>query len=321
LYYRKKWFAGVAVLLVFLLISIYIFIPGKVSVSTISPINATTNGSLRCLSDKVNWEKWWPAKDSTAPNGMQADPDNFVFNGYTYRITQRLYRGFDVLIQHNGTNIESRISMMPISVDSIAVEWQCVLTPGLNPVKRLLDYRQAIQIRNNLTDLLEQLRSFLEKKENIYSINIEQTRVKDTLLVTTKNISSRHSSVPVIYGLIKTLRDYVSSQGAEETNYPMLNIMALDSTHFETLVAIPVNKALKGNATISPKRMVPGNILVTEVRGGNYSINRAMGLLENYIDDYQKSRIAIPFESMVTDRSSEADTSQWVTKIYYPIIR
>jgi hypothetical protein len=196
-----------------------------------------------------------------------------------------------------------------------------VLTPGLNPVKRLLDYRQAIQIRNNLTDLLELLRTFLEKKENIYTINIEQTRVKDTLLVTTKHISSRHSSVPEVYGLIKNLRDYVNSQGAEETNYPMLNIMELDSNHFETLVAIPVNKPVRGNATISPKRMVPGNILVTEVRGGNYSINRAMGLLEKYIDDYQKSRIAIPFESMVTDRSSEADTSQWVTKIYYPIIR
>ncbi|HEV3252438.1 MAG TPA: GyrI-like domain-containing protein [Puia sp.] len=318
----KKWFAGLAVLLILLVTCLYIFIPGKLAVSRIIAINATKNGALRCLSDKANWEKWWPAtKDSTLPKGLATDQDIFIFNGSTYRITQRLFRGFDLLIQSGDNKIESRITMQPISVDSVSVEWQCMLMPGLNPVKRLLDYRRAVEISNNLADLLERLRGFLEKKENIYSISIEQTQVKDTLLVTAKNISQKSSSMPLVYGLIKNLRDYISSQGAEETNYPMLNIMALDSTHFETLVAIPVNKELKGNGTISPKRMVPGNILVTEVRGGNYSINHAMGLLENYIDDYQKSRIAIPFESMVTDRSSETDTSQWVTKIYYPIIR
>src|ERR1700730_2174829 len=85
----KKWFAGLTVLLILLVTCLYIFIPGKLAVSRMIAINATRNGALRCLSDKANWEKWWPSKDSTLPKGPATDQDIFVFNGYTYRINQK----------------------------------------------------------------------------------------------------------------------------------------------------------------------------------------------------------------------------------------
>jgi hypothetical protein len=66
--------------------------------------------------------------------------------------------------------------------------------------------------------------------------------------------------------------------------------------------------------------MVLGDILVTEVRGGPHHIKKGLQQLEYYLNDYQRTSPAIPFESLITDRSIQPDTAQWVTRIYYPVI-
>ena len=63
-----------------------------------------------------------------------------------------------------------------------------------------------------------------------------------------------------------------------------------------------------------------GNILITEVKGGSNKINNAYKQIRNYISDYNRIAPAIPFESLVTDRSKEPDSSKWVTRIYYPVM-
>ena len=65
--------------------------------------------------------------------------------------------------------------------------------------------------------------------------------------------------------------------------------------------------------------MVLGNILVGEVKGGLSTILNAEKQLANYVFDYGKASPAIPFQSLVTDRSLEADSSKWITRLNYPI--
>ena len=61
----------------------------------------------------------------------------------------------------------------------------------------------------------------------------------------------------------------------------MLNIRKKDSTHFETMVAIPVNKEVKEQNGIVMKYMVAGNILMTEVHGGVQTANNAFAQMDN----------------------------------------
>ena len=84
-------------------------------------------------------------------------------------------------------------------------------------------------------------------------------------------------------------------------------------------MAIPVNKELPGNNKISFSRFVPWKVLTAEVKGGNYTVEEAMHQMKVFISDYQKTAMAIPFESLVTDRSKEPDTLKWVTGIYTPV--
>jgi hypothetical protein len=106
-----------------------------------------------------------------------------------------------------------------------------------------------------------------------------------------------------------------------EAGYPMLHSWMKDADHVETMVAIPTDRRLRENSRFFLRLMVPGNILVTEVKGGHAAIQNATGALENYIFDYQKLKMAIPFESLITERESEPDTAHWVTRVYFPIMR
>ena len=86
------------------------------------------------------------------------------------------------------------------------------------------------------------------------------------------------------------------------------------------MVAIPVNKVLPDAGEIQMKRMIPGNILVTEIRGGEATIDAAFDTFDKLITDYRKTSPAIPFQLLITNRQVVRDTSKWITKLYYPVI-
>ena len=99
----------------------------------------------------------------------------------------------------------------------------------------------------------------------------------------------------------------------------MLNISTTDSSTFNCMVAVPIDKILNDSSAISFVRMIPGRFLVTQVTGGPYTISNAHRMMEQYFKDFNRTSMAIPFEYLVTDRLKEPDTSKWVTKIYGPV--
>jgi len=80
-----------------------------------------------------------------------------------------------------------------------------------------------------------------------------------------------------------------------------------------------VNKELAGNGKIFFSRFVPWKVLTAEVRGGIWTVKEAMHQMDIYIADYQKTAMAIPFQSLVTNRMEEPDTLKWITGIYTPV--
>jgi effector-binding domain-containing protein len=188
-----------------------------------------------------------------------------------------------------------------------------------NPFKRVQQYLKAKKIHGGMSYILEQLKQFVSNKRNVYGLIIERTLVTDSLLVTSKTKTNNYPSQQEYYDLIKKLQDYIATNGASPANYPMLNIAEIDNNNFVTTVAIPVNKVLPDKGPILFKRMFPGKILTAEVKGGMYSIEKGFKQLNHYISDHQLSTPAIPFQSLITDRLLETDTSKWITKLYYPI--
>jgi len=214
--------------------------------------------------------------------------------------------------------IEGTIFFLPVGNDSVQVEWKYALETNSNPINRIHLYGETRKANNNMMDILKSMKAFMEKPENIYGMRIDQVLVKDTILLTTKISSDQYPSIPKIYALISGLKNYISANNAKETNVPMLHVWK-DSGIFHTTVAIPMNVKVPENKTYTVKRMVPGKILVSEVTGGLYRTSEALRQLGIFMSDNNLSSPAIPFESLITNRMEEPDTSKWITKIYYPV--
>ena len=310
---------GVLLIVIFLFFTgIYIFIPRNIVISKVTLINCNIDGASRIVLQPTNWQKWTNAAKPFAANST-ATGNLFTYNGTSYEITKLLHNSIDVVIKSKNFRTNSVIRLFPLSDDSIAVQWKTEIITGFNPFERIQLYRQAISIKKDMTDILANLRSFLENKKNVYHISIQKTSTIDTVMVATKSVSAVYPATQIIYDKIKFLQDYISAKGATQTGAPMVNITKPGNGQYQCMVAVPTNTALPEEQNIFVRKMVRGNFLVTEVKGGENTVNEAMNNMQLYISDYKKTSMAIPFQSLLTDRSKEPDSSKWITKIYFPI--
>lgn len=298
------------------LISIYLFLPSKIVFSKVIVINTKINIANRFLMDESKWRKWFP---SDSVSNLPSDKNAFLYKNYFFSLEKQMMNAAAVSISGNQTLLKSQITMISLNGDSVAIEWKSEMPESFNPFKKLKYYTEAKELQNNMADILKDLQTFLSKQENVYGISLNIIISKDSTLIATKCVTANYPSTSDIYRLISNLKTYIISQEAKENNFPMLHVKKVSDTTFETMVAIPVNKHLEGNGKIFFKRFVPWKVLTAEVKGGTYTVNEALKQMEIYIADYQKEAMAIPFSSLVTDRSMEPDTLKWITRIYTPI--
>jgi hypothetical protein len=294
----------------------YIFVPSNLRQSTYIIVRTTQAAVQRYLLDENKWAAWWPV-DRVAGAGRTAGV--FTYGDYSFSVNNKFLSGIEVTTSHSADSTSSLISFIPIGRDSVKFIWEQQLETSLNPFTRIAQKRKAGKLKEKVDSIFQHLAAFLGEEKNIYGITIQHAIVTDTLLVTTRMVLDTQPDQGTIYRLIDTLQQYISKEGAIATNPPMLHTRKKDSSSVEVMVALPVNKVLKDGGSIYFKRMVRGNILVTEVQGGPGIVQHAFRQLENYLQDYHYESPAIPFESLVTDRLQQPDTSKWVTRIYYPV--
>lgn len=316
----KKWLIGLLALLIITLAGIYIFIPGSIKISETAVVTCKINYVNRYLLDDREWVKWWPAGNS-GNQTIQLPADSSVdYNGYSYRISNLYYHKIEVLTRDNkGLNSVSIINILDLNNGSVAIHWQDNILTGLNPIKRIRKYQFAKTLKNNMTGILSSASAFLNRKENIYTTDIREVVIKDTAMISLTSVFTNHPGIPDVYEAINKVRKYISVKGAKETNYPMLNIRDSDDNRYIMMVAIPTDKVLDGDDKFKLKRMPVTRILETEIKGGPSTIRNAFNQMQNYSVDYHLGSSALPFESLVTNRINEPDTTKWVTRLYYPI--
>lgn len=291
----------------------YFFTPTTVHFKNFMYVNTSTNNATRFLLDEKGWHKWWPADAGNKTDSL------FNYKNVEYAVNWKMTMGDSVIIKNNGERINSLINIIPINRDTTAFQWEGESAPEKNLFKKWGNYFKQKQMQANADDIFKALRNFLENKENLYGLKIEHSMVKDTLLISSKKEFTHYPATAEIYELINGLKNYIAKNGVTETNNPMLHIVQ-DSGRFKTMVAIPISKAIPNTDNFIIKKMVAGKILIAQTKGGAATAEDAIKKLEIYMDDYHILSPAISFQSLVTDRSKEADSTKWVTKIYYPIM-
>lgn len=307
--FMKKIIIAFVVFIVLLLPLIYFYIPSELQINQTVKAACSQVGANRVLSDSTQWQHWWPGEK----------PGNFTFDGISYRPTFPASTGFRIFIDNKNETKESLLIVLP-GTDTTAINWRCSFTTSKNPFVRVSQYFAVNDLAKNMHAILEHLTSYLNKTENIYGIKITPGIVTDTLLVSTFSNILHYPSTEEVYALINKLRAALKKENVDSSGYPMLNVSRTDIATYTVRVAIPVHHAINEENDIHIKRMVPGNIMISQdIIGGPNTVSAAFKAMDAYVGDYQRTIPAIPFQSLITDRSVETDTAKWITKIYYPV--
>lgn len=285
-----------------------LLLPRQLTVSHSVAIKAPSSTVMRCLTEKDKWTRWWPA----ASTSLRYPEQNF---GAAQQMNSSLLVG----VPWDDSVVSSLLMAIQVNKDSSIASWTASLQAGSNPLHRISAWMKARKLKSEFSAVLHRLQDFAGNAQNVYGMPVRETTVKDPYLVATRAGSRRYPSNEEVYAQVNKLRTYIQSAGARPTGAPMLHVETLDSSQYEFMVALPVDRLLPGQGDIRQKRMVMGRLLEAEVRGGDYSVRRGMGALEDYLHDYQYKSPAIPYASLTTDRRREPDSSKWVTHLYYPV--
>jgi hypothetical protein len=178
---------------------------------------------------------------------------------------------------------------------------------------------QAVQIKKCMKELMAAYNRYVSVTKNVYEFNIEKTRFKDTFMISNQIVLTHPPLTTEIYNQIDKLKTYALSNKAYAINAPMLN-METTATGIVVKTALPINKEISSADGFQFRFMVQGNTLVANVIGGPATIDRAILQLKNYVSDNRMSSPAIPFQSLITDRTIELDSSKWITKVFLPVM-
>ena len=309
----KKFWWLIFIFFLVIIILPYLLIPTKIVVNKIIYIDKLQPSIARYLHNNDNMQQWL--------NGKPNKQNEFIYENSVYKPGIKSQNSLDIVISDTKNSYNSLINILPFGLDSSAVQWEFQFTASNNPLKRVVQYKNAKRIRNNMTDILSNFKKASENLKNIYGFDIRKTTISDTALVSIKINSKQYPSTKVIYDLIAKLQLYVKQHHATEHNYPMLNITQNKDSIYIVRVGIPTNILLPGNNIIEPKRMImlKDETLKTEVIGDVNTVNKALKATSDYMDDYQLSSPVIPFQQLVTDRSKQSDSTKWITCIFTPV--
>jgi hypothetical protein len=308
----KKWLLILVMLLVTAFIASYVLIPKEIKLENNITIGINAVEARNHLTN-INLRNKWIGSNAN---------DSFFYLGNTaYAIHASTTNS--ALIVNTKTDLsttQSELLLIPQGVDSTIFIWATALSAdNNNPIKKIKNYLQASSIKNNFKQLIDSFNNYTRIVENVYGFPIESKKVVDTVLIATRKKYSQYPTNKEIYEQIAKLEKYAIENNATITNAPMLNMSIIDSSHYQCTVALPLNKTLKNTADFYIAKMVPGNILVETVKGGPATIEIGFKRLTDYFLQHKMTSPALHFESLITNRLLETDTTKWITKIYYPI--
>jgi hypothetical protein len=311
----RKWVPIISVLVIIIAL-VYWLSPGKVEIHQKLTIPVNPRAFKRQIIDEYKWQ-WWPGTRSRS-NGATL---SFEYNGNRYRVLEKKLTSLVIQVAKAKDSLLTELVFIPIQNDSVLVNWVGAQKTTANPIDRIQKSLWIKHVDSDLQSICEKMRSFYSNEDNLYGFHLENSVVADSNYLFTSFSSKAYPSAASIYGKIERLQGYIRANNAQATGYPMLNVYRGDDSGYFAKVALPVDKQLKNSGDIQYRWMLKGgNILVTEVVGGPHKIEAAFNEMQNYLQDHERVAPAIPFQSLITDRTKEPDTSKWITKLYWPMM-
>jgi hypothetical protein len=259
------------------------------------------------------------------PQSMTAFYDSskhqIVANGITFIIKPALSNIVEIDIESKNIKTKSFLTANDITKETTELNWFLAFNTNWNPIQRIKDYQEALEIKKATTLLLNRISEYVEQTKNVYGLDIKEVTLQDTVLITSKFISKNHPTNDQIYAQANTLYSYLSGFKKIPLNNPMVTILENPTNDYTVMVGISINGEIPETSNFRIKKMpTNGKMFVTEVTGGANTILTSYTALKTFLLDSKRPSPAVPFELLITDRKKNTDSTQWKTRIYYPVM-
>jgi len=304
----KKWGWLIGGLILALIV-FSLFLPATSITRSSRRVNCTNEALTRFTVNPTNWKSWWP--------GQVLNDSTIQYNDKQYRIEIILLNGFKALRADRLERIEFQFT--PLVGDSSELLMTRTRASGWNPILRVSRWLSAQFNTNQQDPLLDPIASFFDQPKNIYGFEIIRDKVIHVSWMSGKRVYDHEPTSEEMAALLNAVRSYIENQNGVIQADPILNVRLMDDQSYELMVAYPTDRNLQPNAEFSVKNMIPGFLMVGDVQGGPKTIEVAEKNLEFFMRDHKLQSPAIPFQTLITDRSKITDTSKWVTRLNYPV--
>jgi hypothetical protein len=307
----KKWIAIFCLFILTITSILYFLIPATQNASYQIIANCTDGGAARKITNKENWQLWWP--------GQKINDTTYSYQNCTYRFDKILLNGIETTIFNNKDSVKGFLQFAYFGNDSTQFQWTGNQKFSANPFIRFQEYFELKKYRNNVEKLLADIKKIFDHPENIYGLKVATIKIQESSMISFRSTLQHYPTTAEIYGMIQSVKEYIQKKGGEEAGHPMLHVEIEGPATYEVMVAIPTKTDLPAEGQFLLKKMSMGYMLKTEVKGGYNRVTEGEKELTNYLKDYKKNSPAIPFQSLVTDRLAETDSTKWITELYYPV--
>ncbi len=176
----KNWWLLVLLIFIIACSSIYLLIPGELTLAEARGVQCNERGAYRRLTEETCWDRWWPQGRPVSMPYCGTDRHPFIYHGYSFKVTGVFLKGINVWVQQGDFGFATSLTIVSLpDPDSVILEWGGHFGSSLNPVERIRQYRRIRVIREGMNGILSNLSVFLGKRENIYGFDIREFPLKE----------------------------------------------------------------------------------------------------------------------------------------------
>ena len=321
---------------VILVVIISVFLPSSFELERKKVVNADKEQIFKQVNDLKNWKNWapWALKDATIYDIEESYSNPSFGKGATFiweSDNEDIGKGnIEVLESISNSYIKNGINFGFIESigewnfkdveDGVEVTWGLNVEFGFNPISKFYGLFMEDQISPDYELGLERLKMLTENLPKIHKVEVEKKYIKTTQWYLSIRDTVSQQGMNNVHGkLYAQINQFMDKEGIVSEASPIVIYHLWDSI-VDIEAGIPITDSIYLNdTTVTLKKILP-SIVITAIHYGPYE-----RLPETYfgINEWmRKNKVVVtgpPWESYLTDPSTEPNPKKWETAIYFPI--
>lgn len=166
---------------------------------------------------------------------------------------------------------------------------------------------------------LQNLKAYLEDKDQFYGYKININPVTDTIFLTTSKLVQKAEVYQAIKHSFQDINQYIKDSGLQQVGDPAIFLRPGPVDSLKLMMGIAVTTWSPGNDQIQSMTMPKGRMLIGKYHGVFRNRQAIYAAMKRYVSDHGLTIVAPDFERYARGKFPENDSSIIDFDLYFPV--